>query len=169
LHTIAREFEEGGDLGSAVLVARHATTLVPERPAARVFLAELLLRGARQVPSVLEKGDFFFEAQQALRRALQLDPQDLSARLALGRFDVMRAYRNGDDPAAGMAHLQQVIDQIDTPPRGAARALLAQAHFYMGMGQRTLGKEPQARAAFQQALDDLPTFEPARLAQQESA
>jgi cyclase len=168
LHDIAHEFEAGGDLGSAVLVARHATTLVPEQTAAWVFLAELLVRGARQVPSVLEKGDFFFEAQQALHHALELDPHDLVARLALGRFDVMRAYRNGDDPAAGMAHLQQVIDRIDVPPQGSARALLAQAHFYMGMAQRTLGKEQQAMAGFQQALDYLPTFEPARLAQQKS-
>lgn len=169
LHNAAREFEEGGDMGSAVRVARYATTFASEQPAAWVFLAELLVRGARQVPSVLEKGDFFFEAQQAMQHALQLDPQDLPARLALGRFDVMRAYRNGDDPAAGMAHLQQVIDQIATPPQGPARALLAQAHFYMGMGHRTLGKEAQAMAGFQQALDALPMFEPARLAQQANA
>ena len=168
LHRLAREFEEGGDLGSAVLVAQRATRLVPEQPAAWVFLAELLLRGARQVPSVLEKGDFFCEAQQALQHALEVDPQEPSARLVLGRFEVMRAYRNGDDPAAGMAHLQQVVDQIDTPPQGAARALLAQAYFYLGMGHRTLGNEPRARSHFQQALDYLPMYEPARLAQQES-
>jgi cyclase len=168
LHHVACEFEDGGDLGSAVLVARRATTLAPEQPAAWVFLAELLIRGARQVPSVLEKGDFFCEAQQALYHALEMAPQDPAARLVLGRFDVMRAYRNGDDPASGMAHLRQVIDQIDIPPQGPARALLAQAHFYMGMGHRTLGHEPQARTDFQQALDYLPMFEPARLAQQES-
>lgn len=168
LHHVAREFAEGGDLGSAVLVARRATTFTPEQPAAWVFLAELLVRGARQVASVLEKGDFFCEAQHALRHALAIAPQDLPARLVLGRFEVMRAYRNGDDPASGMAHLQQVIDQIDTPPQGSAGALLAQAHCYMGMGHRTLGNEQQARAGFQQALDYLPMFEPARLAQQES-
>jgi len=120
---------------------------------------------------VLEKGDFFFEAQQALQRALQVAPQDLSARLALGRFDVMRAYRNGDDPASGMTHLQQVIDHLHPPPapQGPGRALLAQAHFYIGMGHRTGGDEQQAMANFKQALDYLPTFEPARLAQQGTA
>ncbi|MCZ6873916.1 MAG: MBL fold metallo-hydrolase [bacterium] len=171
LHDVAREFEEGGDLGSAVLVARRASTVLPEQPAAWMFLAELLLRGSRQVPSVLEKGDFFFEAQQALQRALQVAPHDLSVRLALGRFDVMRAYRNGDDPASGVAHLQQVIDYVHTPPasQGPSRALLAQAHFYIGMGHRTVGDERQAMASFQKALDHLPTFEPARLAQQETA
>jgi glyoxylase-like metal-dependent hydrolase (beta-lactamase superfamily II) len=171
LHEVARQFEEGGDLGSAVLVARRATTVLPEQSAAWVFLAELLVRGSRQVASVLEKGDFFFEAQAALQRALQVAPQDLSAHLALGRFDVMRAYRNGDDPTSGLAHLHQVIDHVDTPPvaQGPSRALLAQAHFYIGMGQRTVGDERQAMASFQTALDYLPTFEPARLAQQAAA
>lgn len=168
LHAVAREFEEGGDLGSAVLVARRASTVLPEQAAAWVFLAELLVRGSRQVASVLEKGDFFFEAQQALQRALQVAPQDLSAHLALGRFEVMRAYRNGDDPRSGMAHLQQVIDQVDadSAAQGPGRALLAQSHFYIGMGHRTLGDEQQATARFHNALDYLPTFEPARLAQQ---
>ena len=49
-------------------------------------------RGERAV-SVLEKGDFFSEARQALQRALELEPQYTPAHLALGRFLVMTAYR----------------------------------------------------------------------------
>ena len=169
LHDVAREFEEGGDMGSAVLVARRATTVAADQPAAWVFLAELLVRGSRQVASVLEKGDFFVEAQQALHRALELDPQDSSAHLSLGRFEVMRAYRNGDDPASGMAHLQHVIDRVSLPPQGPARAQLAQAHFYTGMGHRTAGDEQRAAVCFNKALAYLPTFEPARLALQGTA
>ena len=162
---VAGEFEEGGDLGSAIAVARQATTVVPDAPAAWVFLAELLIRGSRSVASVLEKGDFFGEAQQALHHALALDPHHAETHLGLGRFMVMRAYRNGDDPAAGMRHLQQVIERIALPPRGAQRALLAQAQFYLGMGYRTTGDETEARTCFRTALEYLPSFEPALLAQ----
>jgi hypothetical protein len=78
----------------------------------------------------------------------------------------MRAYRNGDDPTAGMAHVRQVIDRLAMPPQGPDRALLAQAHFYLGMGYRTQGQERQALACFNTALACLPSFAPARLAQQ---
>jgi glyoxylase-like metal-dependent hydrolase (beta-lactamase superfamily II) len=163
---LAEEFEEGGDVGSAVAVARQATCVASTVPAAWVLLADLLMRNARLVPSVLEKGDFFMEAQHALQRALALDAQYPQARLALGRFLVMRAYRNGDDPASGMAELQGVIDRIATPAQGASAALLAQAYFFLGMGYRTQGNESSALACFQTALTHLPHFEPARLAQQ---
>jgi cyclase len=164
LQTIAHELEEGGDLGSAIAVARHATTVAASEPAAWIFLAELLMRGSRITPSVLEKGDFFGEALQAMQHALALDPQYLPAYLALGRFMVMRAYRNGDDPAAGMVYLQRVLEGIAAPPQGADRALLAQAHFYLGMGHRTRGDERQAVACFDTALTYLPSFQPALLA-----
>jgi cytochrome c-type biogenesis protein CcmH/NrfG len=163
---LAAEFEEGGDAGSAIAVARYATTVVPTAPAAWVLLADVLTRNARLVASVLEKGDFFWEAQQALQQALQLEPQHTQARLALGRFCVMRAYRNGDDPVSGMTVLQEVIDSIVVSPQGPNRALLAQAHFFLGMGYRTQGNEPSALTCFQTALSYLPHFEPARLAQQ---
>jgi cyclase len=163
LQTIAHELEEGGDLGSAIAVARHATTVAASEPATWIFLAELLIRGSRITPSVLEKGDFFGEALQAMQYALELDPQYLPAYLALGRFMVMRAYRNGDDPAAGMAHLQRVVEGIAGFPQGAERALLAQAHFYLGMGYRTRGDERQAVACFDTALTYLPSFQPALL------
>ena len=166
LQHLAEEFEAGGDVGSAIAVARHATTVTPVDPMAWVWLADLLVRSARLVASVLEKGDFFAEAHQALQQALQLEPQHTQARLALGRFFVMRAYRNGDDPASGMAYLRGVIDSIAVPPQGANRALLAQAHFFLGMGYRTQGHEPSAQTCFQTALAHLPHFEPARLAQQ---
>ena len=64
---------------------------------------ECLVRGAGSVVSVLEKGDFFSEARQAWQCALELEPQHIPAHLALGRFLVMTAYRNGGTPTPGMA------------------------------------------------------------------
>src|SRR5499426_3396041 len=163
---VAKEYEEGGDLGSAIAVARSATVWAPTEPAAWVFLAECLVRGAGSVVSVLEKGDFFSAARQALQRALELEPQYIPAHLALGRFLVMTAYRNGGTPTPGMRHLQHVIDNLPVPVHGPDAALLAQAHFYLGMGYRTMGDESQAIACFNTALTRLPTFQPALLARQ---
>lgn len=162
----ASELEEGGDLGTAIAVARRATDVLTSDPAAWVLLADVLVRGSRQVASVLEKGDFFIEAQQALQHALILAPEDVHAHVALGRFMILRAYRNGDDPAEGMAHLQRAVEAIATPAPGSQRATLAQAHFYLGMGHRTNGDEPRAHTCFAAALECLPGFEPALLAQQ---
>ncbi len=165
--TAASELEEGGDLGTAVAVARQATDVLASAPGAWVFLADLLVRGSRRVASVLEKGDFFIEAQQALQHALTLAPEDINAHVSLGRFMIMRSYRNGDDPAEGMAHLQRAVDAIGgAPAPGPQRAMLAQAHFYIGMGHRTNGDESRALAGFQAALACLPGFEPALIAQQ---
>ena len=124
------------------------------------------MRSAASVVSVLEKGDFFSEARQALQRALELEPQYTPAHLALGRFLVMTAYRNGGTPTPGMQHLQQVIERLPAPGHGSETALLAQAHFYLGMGYRTMGNESQAMACFNTALTHLPTFQPALLARQ---
>jgi tetratricopeptide (TPR) repeat protein len=163
---VAKEYEEGGDLGSAIAVARRATVWAPTEPAAWVFLAECLVRSAGSVASVLEKGDFFSEARQALQRALELEPPYTPAHLALGRFLVMTAYRNGGTPTPGMRHLQHVIEGLPVPVHGSEAALLAQAHFYLGMGYRTMGDESQAMACFNTALTHLPTFQPALLARQ---
>ena len=163
---VARECAEGGDLGSAIAVARQATVKAPAKPAAWVFLAECLTRGATSVVSVLEKGDFFSAARQALQRALELEPHNVSAHLALGRSLVMMAYRNGGTPAPGMRHLHQVIESLPVPAHGSHAALLAQAYFYTGMGYRTMGDESQAMTCFTTALMHLPTFQPALLARQ---
>ena len=136
-----------------------ARRLRPREPAAWVLLAECLVRGAASVASVLEKGDFFSEARQALQRALELEPQYLPAHLALGRFLVMTAYRNGGTPTPGMQHLRQVIESLPVPVHGPKAALLAQAYLYMGMGYRTMGDESQAMACFDTALTHLPTFQ----------
>jgi hypothetical protein len=115
---------------------------------------------------VLEKGDFFVEAVAAMNHALELDPHHLGAHLSIGRFMIMRAYRNGDKPDEGMSHLRRVIESVASPARGPQAALAAQAHFYTGMGHRTNGDESRALACFQTALACLPGFEPALLAQQ---
>ena len=163
---VMQELEEGGDVGSAIAVARRATVELPEEPAAWVELAEGLIRGSRSVSSVLEKGDYFVEALGAMNQALELDPMHLGAHLSMGRFVIMRSYRNGDDPAEGMAHLQHVLDHLPAEARGPQAAVAAQAHFYTGMGHRTRGDEEQARSCFQTALTYVPSFQPALMAQQ---
>ena len=157
--TAAQEFAEGGDPGSAIAAARRATECLPEEPAAWVCLADHLVRGATHAASVLEKGDFFAPARDALKRALELDPAYAPAHLALGRFLVMSAYRNGNDPAPGMVHLHHILDAVPVDA-----ALLADAHFYLGMAHRTQSDEPRARAAFAAALGHLPAHRLARLA-----
>jgi tetratricopeptide (TPR) repeat protein len=166
---VAREFAEGGDVGSVIAVARRATMMSPDDPATWVWLADCLVRGAESVASVLEKGDFFSAARQALQRALALDPDNASAHLACGRLLVMAAFRNGGNANPGLAHLQQAIESIAVPARGPAAALLAQAYFYTGMGYRTHGDESQALTCFRTALTHLPTFQPAVLALQAGA
>ena len=163
---VARELAEGGDLGSAIAVARQATVRAPTAPAAWVFLAQCLVHGATSVVSVLEKGDFFSAVRQALQRALELEPHYVPAHLALGRSLVMMAYRNGGTPTPGMRHLQQVIESLPVPAHGLNAALLAQAYFYTGMGYRTMSNESQAMSCFTTALTHLPTFQPALLARQ---
>ncbi len=155
----AREFAEGGDPGSAIAVARRATECLPEQPAAWVCLADHLVGGAGRTASVLEKGDFFAPARAALQHALDLDPGHAPARLALGRFLVMSAYRTGNDPTPGTTHLHHVIAAASEDA-----ALLADAHFYLGMAHRTQADETQARAAFATALRHLPSHHAARLA-----
>ena len=155
----AQEFAEGGDPGSAIAVARRATAILPDEPAAWVCLADHLVRGASHTASVLEKGDFFAPAREALNRALDLDPEYAPGHLAFGRFLVMSAYRNGNDPAPGMKHLHHILEAA---PECAA--LMADAHFYLGMAHRTRADEPQARAAFAAALRHVPAHRPARLA-----
>ncbi len=157
---VVRECEEGGDMGNALLVARRATAWAPTDPAAWLLLAECLVHGARGVASVLEKGDFFVEARQALEHALTLAPDDGPAHLAMGRFLVMLAYRNGGTPTPGMQHLHRVIESVPA----SQPALLAQAQLCLGMGYRTTGDETQAQACFARALYHLPTFQPALMA-----
>jgi tetratricopeptide (TPR) repeat protein len=154
----AQESEEGGDAGQAIALLRETTCRFPDDPRGHVALADTLLRCSRVVASVLEKGDFFSEAKAAAARALELDSHCAHAHLFQGQFQIMMSYRNGDDPAEGVALIRKALEEgLDA--RGQA-----QAHFFLGMAERTLGREPEAKALFRQALQLDPTFAQAALA-----
>ncbi|MBI2194206.1 MAG: MBL fold metallo-hydrolase [Planctomycetes bacterium] len=142
----AEEAEEGGDPGLAIGLLREAVRRFTADARAHVALADTLMRVSRVVASVLEKGDFFHEAQEAARQALELDSAFGPAHLFQGQFQVMMAYRNGDDPAPGVASIRKAIE-CGLDIRGQA-----QAHFFLGMAERTLGREREAKAFFHQAL-----------------
>src|SRR5581483_4010472 len=71
----AREAHEGGDLGLAVALAREGTRRFAGDARSWTALARILAEGSRSAASVLEKGDFFFEAKRAWERALELAPE----------------------------------------------------------------------------------------------
>jgi glyoxylase-like metal-dependent hydrolase (beta-lactamase superfamily II) len=154
----SREAAEGGDDGLAIDVLDAATAAFPREPDAWAAYAEALIEASRRESSVLEKGDFFDRARRAWRRARALNPEHPKSLIGEGRYLVMMAYRGGDDPEPGMRLLRRVLEQ--EVPDG----LRAEAEFYLGMGHRRLGDEPQAQAQFQKALRLNPAFMPARLA-----
>lgn len=154
----AQEAEEGGDVGLAIGLLREGTRRFSEDARAHVALADSLIRASRAVASVLEKGDFFEEAQAAASRALRLDPLYGPAHLFQGQFQVMMSYRNGDDPSPGVASLRKALEcGLDTHGQ-------AQAHFFMGMAERTMARESEAKALFRKALSIEPNFAQAALA-----
>jgi glyoxylase-like metal-dependent hydrolase (beta-lactamase superfamily II) len=154
----AREVLEGGDLGLAVALAREATKRFPESSRAWAAVARVLAEGSRSVASVLEKGDFFFEAKAAWERALELDPENGLAHLQRGEMLVFTAYRNGDDPTPGELAVRRALD------RPIERRDQARARFLLGLAARTRGDEPGAVAGFRESVELDPTFFPARLA-----
>ena len=121
-----------GPVWSAIAVAQQATSVASTAPAAWVLLADVLIRSARLVPSVLEKGTSFRRLRTPCGAPWHSMPSTPRRAWPSGRFLVMRAYRNGDDPAPGMAELQGVIDRIALPAQGHNIALVAQAYFFWG-------------------------------------
>ena len=154
----AAELGEGGDIGLRIAVLREATRQYPENPASWTELASTLNQESRIVSSVLEKGDFFSEARIAIQTALELDPEYAPALLLLGQTLITVAYRNGDDPAPGLAYIHRALNLPLTDTQ------LAQAYFSIGLANRTNGAEAEAKAALAKAIKADPKFMPAQLA-----
>jgi glyoxylase-like metal-dependent hydrolase (beta-lactamase superfamily II) len=156
----SQEAEDGGDFGLAIEILREATQRYPDNPASWTELAATLNRSAGVVSSVLEKGDFFVEASNAIETALELDPHYAPALLMQGQTLITIAYRNGDDPEHGLMYIRRALNLNLT------KTQLAQAHFCVGLAYRTNGDETQAKAAFAKAIAADPGLMPAQWANQ---
>ena len=154
----AEEVAEGNDFGLAIAILKAATEKFPNLPEAWTEYANLLGQASRTVSSVLEKGDFFYEAKNALRTALELDPDYAPAHLLRGSNYILSAYRNGDDPTPGMESIYKAL------VNGIEGTQLAQAYFSIGLAHRTNSDETLAREAFAQAIAVDPSFIPAQFA-----
>ena len=154
----AEEVAEGNDFGLAIAILKAATEKFSNLPDAWTEYANLLTQTSRTVSSVLEKGDFFFEAKNALNTALELDPDYAPAHLLRGSNYIFSAYRNGDDPTQGMESIYKALVS------GIEGTQLAQAYFSIGLAHRTNGDETLAREAFEQAINVDPSFMPAQFA-----
>lgn len=154
----AEEVAEGNDFGLAIAILKAATEKFSNLPEAWTEYANLLTQTSRTVSSVLEKGDFFYEAKNALRTALELDPDYAPAHLLRGSNYILSAYRNGDDPTPGMESIYKALVS------GIQGTQLAQAYFSIGLAHRTNGDETLAREAFAQAIAVDPSFMPAQFA-----
>lgn len=157
---LVAQASEGGDIAQAVSLAEAATAALPADPGAWTLLGATLIAASRGIASVLEKGDCFDAARQAIERALELAPGYGPALLQLGQFHTMMAYRNGDDPDRGEALLERAA--ADPTLSGRHRAEVA---FYRGIAARARGDEPGAKARFGEALAADPSFKPALIAQ----
>jgi glyoxylase-like metal-dependent hydrolase (beta-lactamase superfamily II) len=150
---------EGGDLAQAVGLSEAATAALPDDPAVWTLHAQTLIAASRAIASVLEKGDCFALAKQAIGRALALRPGYAPALLQLGQFHTMMAYRNGDDPRRG----EELLAQAAADPALDARQR-AEIAFYQAIAARTRGDEAAAAAGFARALRADPSFRPALIA-----
>lgn len=154
----ARRFAKEKRYDLALGIIEEGAQKYPGDPAVWTERGKLLVEASRSPASVLEKGDFFIEARRSIDKALEAEPGFGPALLFLGSYMVQGAYRNGDDPAEGMALLQKALAAPLTDPE------LAQVHFALGLGHRTNGEEEKAAAAFREALALDPSCMPARMA-----
>lgn len=154
----AEEVAEGDDLALALAISKAAVDKYSYRPEAWTAYAEMLTVASRVVSSVLEKGDFFFEAEVALKTALELDPRYAGAHLSRGYNHLLAAYRNGHDTGPGLESVHKALEL------GIEGTQLAQAHFSIGLAQRINGDETAARESFAKAIAADPTYMPAQLA-----
>ena len=154
----AEEVAEGNDFGLAIAILKTATEKYPNLPDAWTAYANLLTQASRTVSSVLEKGDFFAEAKNALDIALELEPDYAPAHLLRGYNHILSAYRNGDDTKTG---LESIYKALVTGIQGTH---LAQAYFSIGIAHRVNGDETLAKEAFAKAIAADARFMPAQLA-----
>ena len=154
----AEEVAEGNDFGLAIAVLKTATQKYPNLPDAWTEYANLLTQAARSVSSVLEKGDFFAEAKNAINIAIELDSDYAPAHLLRGYNHILAAYRNGDETDTGLASIYKAL------VCGIQGRQLAQAYFCIGLAHRTNGNETLAREAFTKAIAADARFMPAQLA-----
>ena len=154
----AEEVAEGDDLGLAIAIMKSATEKFSNLPEAWTEYADILIQASRTVASVLEKGDFFSEAKNAMNIALELDPEYAPAHLLYGYNHILSSFRNGDDPNPGVESIYKALVS------GLEGTQLAQAYFSIGLAHRTNGHETLAREAFQQAINTDPAFMPAQFA-----
>lgn len=154
----AEEVAEGNDLGLAIAILKTATHKFSNLPEAWTEYANLLTMASRTVSSVLEKGDFFYEAKIALDTALELDADYAPAHLLRGYNHILSAFRNGDDPAPGLESVYKALVS------GLEGTQIAQAYFSIGLAHRTNADEKNAKEAFTQAIAVDPSFMPAQFA-----
>ncbi len=154
----AEEVAEGNDIGLAIAILKTATEKFCNLPNAWIEYANLLTTASRSVSSVLEKGDYFYEATIALNSALEIDPDYAPAHLLRGYNHILSAFRNGDDPALGLESIYKGLVS------GLEGTQLAQAYFSIGLAHRTNGDEKNAKEAFAQAIEVDPGFMPAQFA-----
>ena len=154
----AEEVAEGNDFGLAIAILKTATQKFSNLPDAWTAYANLLTQASRIVSSVLEKGDFFVEAKNAINTALEVDPDYAPAHLLRGYNHILSAYRNGDETKQGLESIYKALVS------GLHGTQLAQAYFSIGLAHRTNGDETLAREAFAKAITADPQFMPAQLA-----
>jgi len=144
---------EGGDAPQAVSLAEMACRAFEDDPRVWTLYGDVLIEASRGVASVLEKGDCFELARRTWDRARRLDPTHGPAMLAEGRFLVMMALRNGEDPARGLRWLDaaEAAGSLDV----RANAELA---FHRGIAHRCRGEEADAKRCFEAALATDPSY-----------
>ena len=159
---MAHEAKEGGDIALQLSILKKDVQTHPNSADALAAYADALVDASKKEASVLEKGDFFQAARAAWNRAIEIDSSHVPTLLGKGRYLTMMAYRGGDDPSAGMKILRKVVETQDFASLPAK--VRAEAQFYLGMGHRRLGDEEKAKAQFQKALQEDPSFFPAVMA-----
>lgn len=152
---------ERPDLALAILA--EGTRACAHDPAVWTEYGRTLIELARVERSVLEKGDYFLKARQALEQALTLDRNHGPALVSLGGYIAMGCFRGGDDPAPALAHLDRAL-AIPLEERDRA-----QAHFFRGMAYRALEDEDRAVLEFKAAIAADATFAPPHMALAPSA